>query len=53
MDCDERFNSVHQVAVLQYKSETTSNYPEGPDPHYMRNREKGPVSDIQLFLFLT
>lgn len=42
MDCDERFKSAHQAAVLQYKGASDTDYPEG-DLDYEQARKEGLV----------
>lgn len=44
MDCDERFTSAHQVAVLQYKSNSTKlskELPSGDVPTYETSHKEG------------
>lgn len=43
MDCDERFRSAHQVAVLQYLGESDTEYPDG-EPNYHEAHRKGMVN---------
>ncbi|KAI7815129.1 laccase [Rhyzopertha dominica] len=41
MDCDERFNSVHQVAVLQYDGASSTDYPNENDVDYQHSHKEG------------
>lgn len=43
MDCDERFRSAHQVAVLQYLGTSDEDYPDGK-PTYKTAHKEGIVS---------
>ncbi|XP_031333114.1 laccase-4-like isoform X2 [Photinus pyralis] len=40
MDCDERFTSAHQAAVLQYKGMSNSDYPKN-ELHYHNTHKNG------------
>nr|XP_022908342.1 laccase-4-like [Onthophagus taurus]XP_022908343.1 laccase-4-like [Onthophagus taurus] len=40
MDCDERFTSAYQVAVLQYSNSSSVDFPEG-DVDYQKTLRKG------------
>lgn len=42
MDCDERFKSAHQIAVLQYKGASDIDYPKS-DPTYNQSHKAGLV----------
>lgn len=51
MDCDERFNSVHQVAVLQYDGASSTDYPNENDVDYQHSHKEGLVSVKQRDFF--
>ncbi|XP_017770706.1 PREDICTED: laccase-2-like isoform X2 [Nicrophorus vespilloides] len=41
MDCDDRFTSTHQVAVLQYEGASKTDFPDGPIPNYQDSHNDG------------
>lgn len=45
MDCDKRFKSAHQVAVLHYYGAERDAYPQG-DPDYDSSHKEGLVCFI-------
>lgn len=47
MDCDERFKSAHQVAIVQYTGTSNLDIPEG-SPSYNTAHKEGLVSTIDL-----
>lgn len=42
MDCDERFKSVHQEAILEYDG-VDEELPSGPEPDYLQANRTGMV----------
>lgn len=45
MDCDERFKSAHQVAILQYTGTSDTDFPEGL-PSYTEAHKEGLVCNL-------
>lgn len=42
MDCDERFTSAHQEAIIEY-DDVDGEFPSGPEPDYLQANRTGLV----------